>query len=205
MLISRTHNFIYIHIPKTAGSSMTAALRPYLLQKTRKKVGQFGWQPPLHFERSLHCGAGDKKGWRILQRHPKHFVFSIVRNPWDRFASLARAHKVGDGCSIPELYERFMCRMNPAIVRRDWVYPQTWRLYNDDLPEPSFVARFERIDEDWKILCGALGIDHKEYPKTNVGNGPEDWRDAYEDCRDYIPLVGELYKTDCKKFGYTFE
>lgn len=65
-IFNRQYNTIFIHIPKTAGSSMQAVL------------GHGGHETIYHFmEQDGFDGA---------------FKFAFVRNPWDRFISL-RFHK----------------------------------------------------------------------------------------------------------------
>jgi hypothetical protein len=213
MLLSRTHNFIYIHIPKTAGSSMTEALLPFipLDQKrtlSRKPPDTFGWQPPLHFERSLHAGAGDGKGRRIINTHPNYFVFSIVRNPWDRFASLARSDKCGDGDDIATFFERCIGNQGPKIIRQSWTKPQSWWLYSSETRDPDYMMRFESLGEDWFRVCKMLGIEPTDFPHRNKKNhrvDGYDWRTHYDRCPDYIDKVAELYKEDIERFGYTFD
>ena len=49
MLVSDNHKFVFIHIPKTGGSSMTAVLAPFLRKpKPVPPDGTHGWQDRHH-------------------------------------------------------------------------------------------------------------------------------------------------------------
>ena len=67
-MISHKHKCIFLHIPKVAGTSIERFLReidPEIPQKVLRKRG---------FS-------------RFLNNHTDYFVFSFVRNPYDRFVS----------------------------------------------------------------------------------------------------------------------
>lgn len=38
MILSTTHRFIFVHVPKTAGTALTAALEPYGVIGTRTRA-----------------------------------------------------------------------------------------------------------------------------------------------------------------------
>tara|TARA_Y100000310_G_C20418275_1_gene685402 strand:+ start:635 stop:823 length:189 start_codon:yes stop_codon:yes gene_type:complete len=47
--------FIYIHVPKTGGSSVTSALAPYLIDpKPVDKTERKGWQIKHHVNKRMH-------------------------------------------------------------------------------------------------------------------------------------------------------
>ena len=67
-MISHKHKCIFLHIPKAAGTSIERFLRgtdPEIPEKTPRQRG---------FS-------------RFLNDHPDYYVFSFVRNPYDRFVS----------------------------------------------------------------------------------------------------------------------
>ena len=76
-MISHEHRFIYVHVPRTGGTSMESVLRPY----ASPSVAESGSWP----ERN--------RTWRnrflfnSLKSHPGYYSFLFVRNPWDRLVS----------------------------------------------------------------------------------------------------------------------
>ena len=95
MFISDTHKFIFIHIPKTAGSTVDKRLslqgiindnsaKCFVWDYITKKKGCFDKKQntiiqPYHLSyREIGLSTEQKK---------KFFTFSFVRNPYDRFYS----------------------------------------------------------------------------------------------------------------------
>ena len=55
MLVSNTHKFVLFHFPKTAGTSMTEVLAPYLTPNLKIPTAKFmGWQPHHHYDLLQH-------------------------------------------------------------------------------------------------------------------------------------------------------
>lgn len=93
MLISNKRKFIFVHIYKNAGSSVTNALMPYASNKWQRMTShvlkrfnislQFDPQPfPSHIKASELINAMGKEAFEAF------FSFAIIRNPWDWQVSL---------------------------------------------------------------------------------------------------------------------
>ena len=66
----------------------------------------------------------------------------------------------------------------------------------------DFIGRFENIDSDFSRLCKELNIP---YEKLGKANASKHLHYSYYYTTELIELVGELYFSDCKTFGYRFE
>ena len=93
MLLSNRHQFLFVHIAKTGGSSVRSAL------------GALCWRDPLQFPAFICHRLSHFTGHRIGVKFPRHaavvaakemlspahfdslFKFAFVRNPWDRILS----------------------------------------------------------------------------------------------------------------------
>ena len=65
----------------------------------------------------------------------------------------------------------------------------------------DFIGRFERLEEDFKKLCGKIGLN-VSLPHLNQSQH-RDYRSYYTpELRD---RVGEFFKRDVELFGYTFD
>ena len=77
-MISHKHKCIFIHIPRTGGTSIEKALTEADWWKVDKKT------------KHLDCKTAKnlyKDNWN------EYFKFTIVRNPWDWMVSLFRSHR----------------------------------------------------------------------------------------------------------------
>jgi hypothetical protein len=100
-MISSRFKFIYIHIPKTGGNSIQAALEPYADDRLvfRPSIGNVVaedgeqgldvFNESLGFQRREHKHASLKDYYDVLgDEINSYFVFTSVRNPWDRTVSM---------------------------------------------------------------------------------------------------------------------
>ena len=77
MFISQSHNFVFIHVPKTAGSTIHVHFKDY--------YGLVGVQRADPAPNAHHMTAKE-----MISKHPEckeYFKFAFVRNPYDRLLS----------------------------------------------------------------------------------------------------------------------
>ena len=84
-MISHKHKFIFIHIPKTAGTSIEQALRDETCQLL---PGEWAAGRGLHAPLN-HLTLQELVDYGILTpaQLKSYFKFCFVRNPWDRLIS----------------------------------------------------------------------------------------------------------------------
>ena len=188
------HNAIFIHLPKTAGTSMSRAL---------------GLSGSRHIPAEAYRIANPKK-------FANFFKFAVVRNPYDRLyssyafllngglndddARFAAAH-VQSFESFSQFVTEGLAR-NPEI--RDWVHfrPQTVFIYDAvGRNMLDFTGRFERLAEDYAYIAERLGKPI-ELPVTNR-SGKGDYREAYTPAM--VDVVRSLYVKDLDLLHYTFD
>jgi hypothetical protein len=64
----------------------------------------------------------------------------------------------------------------------------------------DFIARYENLEEDWRVVCARLDID-VALP-TRMRSHHQPYREYYSD--ETQALVAELYARDAELFGYGF-
>src|SRR5258705_8361695 len=92
MLLSLEKKFIFIHIPKTAGSSITRALRPWCLKPKRTLWRRLLSHLPVpEAPEKANLSQHDRASWlRRKLPDPVYdgaYKFAVVRNPFDLVVS----------------------------------------------------------------------------------------------------------------------
>ncbi|MFY0694267.1 MAG: sulfotransferase family 2 domain-containing protein [Lentibacter algarum] len=212
MLISLQKNFLFIHVPKTAGSSLHHILEPYSQQNNRTLVRRLMNHLPLrqdiskaYFRQHAKCD--------LLQRQiaPKVFnslhKFAAVRNPYDHMVSYYKFiqqnrqgswYKKAQNWSFSDAVSYFEKRNNIQPVNQtSWLVDRNGEFIVDR------ILFFESISEDFHKLADFLELEgsHK-MPHHNV-TIRSDYRDYYNN--DLKLRVEALYKSDFDNFGYQFD
>ena len=219
MLISHTHRFIYIHVLKTAGTSVSACFAPYSRFVDRLV---YGYYPTVKFFNAFNI-VFNRKGIEWLTGFTKHakavdvrskvpaalfeeyFKFGFVRNPWDWMVSLyfylqgnkrLAAHKRVSKMTFSE-FIKTRCRNN-SLQQIDFISDPERRMLVD------FVGRFECLEEDIRYICSRLDITAPQLPQKNIS-----YRRPQKDYRAYYDpetagLVKQSFAEDIKIFGYSF-
>jgi hypothetical protein len=218
MLISDQKQFIFVHIYKTGGSSLTRLLGPYVEEQYRAKVPRLegaGWQGTWHYSGRQHAKlatlrsdpawiAADLSQYRLctIVRNPYTWVLSVWNDfyrreidapPW--FTALFPARQFLDFC---RLIRAARMGLNPAI----WGCSPQQSFIADPEVTPAFVARFERLSEDIGNMLELLDIPYTEIPHE-IRNHPEErsYARAFYD-RESLSIINELFAADFEAFGY---
>jgi hypothetical protein len=211
MLLSHEKRFYFIHVPKSAGTSVTQALMPWCVQRriwwklyggALHRIGRTFVPDKRDFlPFSKHVTAGAQ-----LEAHPylkEYFGFSFVRNPWDREVSLyhyilrSNHHKRRIVLKMKDFDEYIRWR-GERRNERDQVF---WTHDKQGNQLVDFIGRYERLEEDFQTICKMIGIT-ATLGKENASSH-RDYRSYYS--AETAVIVAELYKRDLKTFGYTFE
>jgi Sulfotransferase family len=206
MLISHDKKFLFIHIQKTAGSSMTS-----LLGETVPDFAQY-------------LGTHDHAAWAKNQSDfvwGDYFKVAFVRNPWDRLVSwymmiVQNAEHIKASGGLNGLwsyvldnsasFEEFVCQCTATIDdtdgkksflfnQLDYVSDGSGKIIVD------FIGRFEALERDAAVVFERLGLSGVTLPHHNVSQRKH-YRDYYNDeTRD---IVAQRYARDIQFFDYEF-
>jgi len=208
MLISKKHDFIFVHIYKNAGTSIISALLPFAQGRLRREAGRvlkrFAGGTPFYDPQPFpnHATASEMIAAMGVESFRSYFSFAFVRNPWDWRVSLYkyimkskrhRKHEFVKGLGSFEEYVRWSCR-NRARLQKDFVCSEGGDVLVD------FIGRYENLEHDFGTVCSRIGIS-ASLPRLNVSNR-RPYREFYSDeTRD---LVKRAYEPDIEFFGYEF-
>jgi hypothetical protein len=207
MLKSDKYRFIFVHIYKTGGSSITSALMPFcttlpkkVLNKILKPLGVMYFEPRPYPKHAFASDIISKMGQR---RYKSYFSFAFVRNPWDLQVSLYKYvlrdptnqhHEIIKGFSDFSEYIEWRCN-EEVQYQKDFIYSQNGeKLVN-------YIGKFETLNRDFQYICERIGIS-ANLPHLNVSQ-----RKPYQEYYNVktARLVQEVFKPDIEIFNYRFE
>lgn len=184
-MIDIQRKFIFIHIPKTGGSSVTYALFPKLRGKWGKYKGHF---LPNEYE-------------PVLWKH--YFTFCFIRNPWDRMVSLYHYHC--DGVYLvnnADIEFKEFCLSFPKYVKHGYhKLKQIDYLYLGK-EKIDFMGKFENLEQDFQNICQRLNII-RSLPHLIKSERQKDYRLYYD--RETKDFVYNYFYEDIQLGNYQFD
>ena len=202
MLLSLRHRFIFIHIYKTAGTSLTHALRPYAREPLPARIlERVGLRTPAIAPLPDHVSARDVREAIPRDLFESCFKFAFVRNPWDWQVSLYHymrelrrhpQHHIVAPLSFDEYIEWRVS--SDKHLQKDFVTDESGTLLVD------FVGRFENLECDAQKVFERIGI-RATVPHRNR-SFHDDYRTYYSDRSKR--LVSDHFAADIEMFGYSF-
>jgi Sulfotransferase family len=196
--------YVFIHIPKCAGSSIHRALGV------------------LHTQRSLTVGKPKyhKHAKAVKVREVlgpawnKCFKFAFIRNPWDLMVSsyhwwltyaeifpalhqdIARVREMGSfSVFIRSEFGQSMLNEHRGSDLTEWIS-------DGDEIIVDFVGRYENLNEDWSKVCRALNVPALPLARENRVVR-QDYRVFYDD--ESRELVANRFARTIELFGYRFD
>lgn len=190
-MINHEHKFIFIHIPKTAGTL----------------IGKLLLNDASSYNKKTHATHCEEF---FMPIYKNYFKFSIVRNPWARLVSLyyEKTPKYTAGMTFLD-YVKEICIKNTksVLLQKDRnalthsaSYLDYW--FKDTIDKIDFIGRFEDIENCWKIISERLCCEVSPLPKIRVGKYNKNYTKYYDN--ETRLMVAEKYKEDIKYFGYKF-
>lgn len=180
-MLDHAHKCIFIHQRKVAGTAIIQA---------------FGLTPKYPEWHIFNDGTQSPE-W---SERPNYFVFSAVRNPFDRLVSGWKYLRVTNKRSLLDILldppgegapYRHLTRPQVVILRSS-----TGQLETDDL------IRFERCQEDFDRICDRIGKPRRRLARVNVGKRHGDYRCYFDN--NTRRLAEEMFRDDLEIFGYSF-
>ena len=208
MLISYEHKFIFVHIYKTAGTSVEKALMHYCCSQPRlflNKVllhlfkGKIRINPQPYRK---HISAKELALIYPDEIFKEFFKFAFVRNPWDWQVSLYTYTLKNKNHYQHEMVKK-LGSFDSYIRQRAAKKPKNqldWIQSNDGTMLVDYVGKFENLKNDFGSICNKIGIE-STLPKVNVSNGKSYQGFYNEETRS---LVETTYKRDIEYFNYKF-
>ena len=206
-MISHNHRCIFVHIPRTGGTSIEDVIWP--AERTEKDL----WMGFIskHENKYQTGGLQHLLAGQIRQEvgpdvFSSYFKFAVVRNPWDRAVSQFSYTRIRTdlheliGMTADTSFSEYL----NMIESREHVQWQPQSDFVHDIGGAiliDFVARFEQLEKDAQTIFSRLRLEGKSLPHTNAS--------ARRPYREYFDAsskrkIERLYGQDIEAFAYEF-
>lgn len=215
MIISPGRQYIFVHIPKTGGTSLATALetramkQDILIGDTPRARRRKARLTHLNARGRLwkHATLADIDGVLMPDDIAAMFTFTLVRNPWDRVVSYyhwLRAQSFAHPAVALAQTHDFKSFLHEPFVQKS-LQTSPARSYMQDVKgveRCNLYIRLETFERDAAPLWEHLGFT-LTLPHLNRSDRPARYARAYDaQTRD---LVARLCAEDITRFGYRFE
>jgi len=199
MLLSDSHKFAFYHYPKTGGSSITAALAPYLKYPINvPPTEQGGWQGRHHIDGIQHVPLK----WVTITPPDDYLKAVFIRNPFEIVVS---AWNIDQMPFDKFVHEEISTRQHPSL--RNTILESITD--ESGIVQTDFIGRHENMEADWKRFCWTVGLPKLKLPYRNIKelkwNRPKnpDYRTHYTHYSREV--VERVFGNDLKYFGYSLD
>jgi hypothetical protein len=225
MLINHKYKFIFIHIPKNAGTSMRGVFgalentesydmpNPHINIKQLEKNLLNPNLPTTHNSRR-HITTSELKE-NMENSWNDYFKFAFIRNPFERLVSFYHFYKTKQFQQWRPNHK--MTKEVNSYTFSEWVQhrkvqqkskkvpifklPQTHWTDAGENQLVDYIGRYENIEEDYKYVLDKLKIKYEPLPLYNKSyhNSCDEYYDDYT-----ISVAKWWYKSDIDRFNYTY-
>jgi hypothetical protein len=224
VLISHEYRFIFIHIYKTAGTSVMDMFLPYsrLIDRmayeyriSRKIFGMIVHLMEWHDDgmkqfTGFHTHA---KAYEVKEKlgsgiFGSYYKFTFVRNPFDLLVSL-----------YFYISQDKSHRHHGEVINKSFLEFLRWHIASnpprqlDFVTEPNsgkrlvdYIGRFETLEKDIAIVQGRLGLEiggSIKHKNPSFKRKTKDYKEYYDE--EGKNLVESYFRTDLDRFGYSFD
>ena len=220
-IINLSRRFIFVHVPKAAGTSVTESLSQYTrfcdIEVGGTQYGEkLGRIYGRRFGISKHSTALEIRKVIGHDEWQSFFSFCFVRHPFDRALSIYKflkyVHHDWKGHEVMSNFNSFKAFVHSdffagdgpdGIFRPQWVWVGS---SSDTRPVVDYVGRVEKIDEEMQTIEARItqSGDHrsvKAIVQRNVSRDKGQVGDGWNDG-DVLSAIYSKYKIDFERFGY---
>lgn len=194
-MICHKHKCIFIHVPKTGGTSVE---RLFVKHETDIMLSGVNVQ-------HKHTTAS-----QMRELYPKeweqYFTFTIVRNPWDWLVSRFFWSHLNESKTIPTSFNQFINTIDRIREQSKYLrgaLDTQISMLSDTEGNiiVNHICKFESLPVDFDYVCDKIGKAKKLLPHTHKTKHKQ-YTEYYDD--ETRQIVAERYTKDIELFGYKF-
>lgn len=208
MILDRDRRFIFVHVPKCAGTSITRAIEPFV-ERGHVSPSLPGKHPCKHWsikkianEFNLNLST-----WTIC---------AVARNPWDQVVSdwqftLDNIAKMKHYPVVDGWYTK-MARVSKyrgfrEFVEKERLEEDVWAAHCCDesgVDRINTPIRYENLVEEYNQVIDAAGFPPHRLKTINKTEDRRPYREVWGECLDLVDVFADVAKDFTNRFGYAF-
>ena len=205
-MISSSHKFIFIHLPKTGGNSVQDALRAIAddemgaFKPHQDGVESFGVRNPSHNRLQKHSTLADYHD-ALGDKVHEYKIFTTIRNPFDRLVSSYFSPHRGEIRWNQSDFRAFIKSVKPL---ENFLAAKAG-FFSRRIPKVGRIARFlrfERLNEDFAKMCADVSMQIVDLPHRNQATARRDYRDCFD--AEMIAWVKTHHRLELALGEYSF-
>ena len=190
-MINHKHKFLFIHIPRTGGSSIES---------------QFNYKE--NKEKNKHRNLNDWKKTLDRETFDDYFKFGFVRNPWECMISKYKDVWFTGKYAGGPIGERAGKSLKYFLDHYKTPTHESGETFHDyfDPEQMNFIGRFENRENDLNYISTQIGVNintKHHVRKVQARNKNKKHYTEYYD-EETKQIVAEKYARDIEYFGYKF-
>ncbi len=179
MIICDPHKFMFIHVPRTGGTSAQQMWKRW--HNGEKKHTTYPELVKQFPTRAFH----------------QYFKFGFIRNPWERVYSMFCKHNRQDSVDTSKGFKHWMFDEERTDSQR---HKQSAFYF---LKGVDHVAVYENFEQEWDYIFETIGIPRAQLPFSNKFRSDDaPYKDFYDD--EMQEFMIKYHKEDIEYGGYTF-
>ena len=185
-LVSDRYKVIFIHIPRTGGTSFSEGLNR-----------------AINAQQFEHKHSPIEKIKRVAPKKYKRYKkVTLVRNPWDRLYSRYKwLNKwLLKGNRPTPTFEK---AVKENRIHEHHLRPHQFFIKQGDIVLIDKFCFFETLQTNFNQLCRSVKARPVKLKHLNAAGTRVDYRAQYDN--EMIDIVANFYREDIEMFGYTFE
>lgn len=219
MLISHARKFVFIHIYRTGGTSVTSALVRYARLRDQLADRFYVSRGMINVVSSAFDLFDDGNRWfKGIHKHAtalqaryylgadtwsKYVSFAFVRNPWDwqvsiyRYIKQTRAHqkhRLANTLSFSKFLEHEIAAN--AVCQLDFLKDEQGHVI------VNTVGRFESLQQSLNAIALRVNVPRMKLDHLNSSDRDSGYRAYYDSAS--ARLVENHFRQDVEYFGFTF-
>jgi hypothetical protein len=203
-MISHAHRCIFVHIPRTGGTSIEDVIWPTPRSVDDLWMGFIStFQNPYHSGGLQHLPAQKIRTLIGAETFDTYFKFAIVRNPWDKAVSqycyMRRRPDLRAFIGMEEQDDfKTYLRLIHATPHVQWEPQHTLIFNHKEKLLIDELGRYETFESDVTRIFAHLGI---QTPISHTNRSERAPLEHYYD-QEAIEIIAEMYKEDIRLFNY---